>query len=484
MQEPKPGTRFAERFDLRQVVAQAPAYVEYRAVDGEVGVEVGLWWVRPGLVPDAARQEQWMGAAVELRRFGHAQVRKLHGAGQAGGTVWASWQLANGAGPAPLRGNPVELPSLVRWLDAACGALAALHRVGIVHGRLTAEDVVVVAGELKLGGAGVLGALEPTAALRAWQRQLGFVAPEVRTGGAPTAATDAWSVAALAAAMIAGADGADDAIRVVARRHPPLHDLLSGVLGAPPERRPADLAALAKEARERAKMPYLADDRTGPMRALKAGMLAAAAPPPAGKPFKPGRSKLPTDKMGSGAVRVAAPDEPTAIDPRQQEPNSFALPTPPTAPPAPVPVPPAVAIGPSGYATPAVAAPAPEPVAPLPEPTAPPRNARARTAPPVGGYQVMSMKPADPRPPTAPPDVEAAGKPGSGRIKKPKLRSIADAQQRSFSTKAGALGYLAPPKEIAEQYKRAARRRLITTIVVAVLLVGAAVGGYLIATHA
>jgi hypothetical protein len=491
MQEPKPGTRFAERFELRQVVVQTPAYVEYRAVDSEIGVEVGLWWVRPGMVPDSARQEQWMGAGVELRRFSHPNVRKLHGAGQANGTVWASWQLAAGAGPAPMRGDPVELPSLVRWIDAACGALAALHRVGIVHGRLLAEDVVVVAGELKLGGAGMLRLLEPRAALGAWQRRLGFVAPEVRAGAAPTAATDAWSVAAIAAAMVAGADGADEAIRVVAKRHPPLHDLLGGVLTAPPEARPGDLAAFAKEARERAKMPYLADDRTGPMRALRAGALAAAAPPPAGKPFKAGgRPKPETAKLGSGASapELAAPDDPTKIDPSKQEkhePQTFALPTPPAAPPAPIPKAPAVSIGPAGYPTPPPEPPPPAAAlapAPTPEPSA--RLPRARTAPPAGGFQVVSMKPADPRPPTAPPDAEAAGKPASARIKKPKLRSIADAQQRSFSTKAGALGYLAPPKEVAEQYKRAARRRTIMTIVVAILLVGAAVGGYLIATHA
>jgi hypothetical protein len=476
VQEPLTGTRFAERFDLRQVVAQTPAYVEYRALDGEVGVEVALWWMRPGLVADPARQEQWVGSGVELRRFSHASVRKLHGAGAAGGTAWASWQVATSRGPMPTRGDAIELPSVVRWIDAVCGALTALHAIGIAHGRLLADDVVTVAGELKLGGAGVMRAIDPHAALRAWQRHLGYVAPEVRAGGAPVAATDAWSVAAIAASMIAGTDGADDAMRVVAKRHPPLHDLFAGVLAAPAETRSIDLRTFAKQARERSSMPYLADDRTGPMRAIRAGVLAAAAPPPAGKPFKPGaRRQGPTEKLGSG--RIASPDEPTQIDPRQQlhEPESFTLPTPPSAPPAPEQQPPAVAI-----------LQGPPPPTPDTQPPAAPsaRVPRARTAPPAGGFQVVSMKPADPRPPTAPLDAEAAGKPASARVKKPKLRAISEAQQRSFSTKAGALGYLAPPKEIAEQYRRAARRRVIMAIIVGILLVGAAVGGYLIATHA
>ncbi|HTJ41068.1 MAG TPA: hypothetical protein VL463_03205 [Kofleriaceae bacterium] len=489
LQEPKPGTRFAERFELRQVVAQTPAYVEYRAVDGEVGVECAVWWMKPGLVGDSARQEQWMGAGVELRRFSHASVRKLHAAGAAGGTAWASWQLATGRGPLPVKNAAVELASVTRWIDATCAGLAALHAIGIVHGHLLPDDVVFVAGELKLSGAGLIRLIEPTAALRAWQRQLGFVAPELRTGAAPTPSSDAWTVAAIAAGMIGGSDGADDAMRVVAKRHPPLYDLIAGVLSAPPDKRSVDLAAFARDARERAKMPYLADDRTGPMRALKPGMLAAAGPP-AGKP-KPARSKGPTAPVGSG-ITTASHDDPTVIDPKQpahdeptataqtkpSQPTTFGLPTPQVAPPAPVQQRPAVAIGPEGYPTPM---PEPPPRAPTPDPRAePPAKLKRAITAPVGGFQVMSMKPAAPQAQQAP-GAEAAGKSGSGRVKKAKVRMISEAQKRSFSTKPGALGYLAPPREVAEAQKRAARQRLILILVVVVVGLGAAIGGYLIA---
>jgi len=321
----------------------------------------------------------------------------------------------------------------------------------------------------------VLRGIDPVRALDAWQRRLGFVAPELRAGGEPSVASDAWSVAAIAAAMIAGEGGADDALRVVARRHPPLHDLLQGVIAAPPDARATDLVKLAATARERAAMPYLADDRTGPMRAIR---LPANTPPPAAKPL---RSKAPTAKVGSGLV-LAAHDEPTLIDPSQRlGPETFALPTPAGAAPAPVPQPPAVVI-------------APRPPSPVPDHTPPlepvsaaasARVPRARTAPPVGGFQVVSMKPKDPvRPPSDDAAVApATGKQGSGRVKKAKLRGIAEASKRTFSVEPGALGYLAPPRDVTEARAKAARRRRIQAVILAIVLVAAALGGYLIATR-
>jgi hypothetical protein len=249
------------------------------------------------------------------------------------------------------------------------------------------------------------------------------------------------------------------------------------VISKAPEARPLDLADFAREAHARATMPYLADDRTGPMRAIR--VLSAAAPPPAARPL---RQKAATQKLGSGGPLAAAHDDPTMIDPAQQaqaqpQPQTFALPTPSVAPPAPAQQPPAVEI---------VSAPlpkhesAPIPVAIAAAPSE--RVPRTRTAPPAGGYQVVSMKPKDP---VRPPDTAAApaGKPASARVKKPKLRSISDAGKRKFSVEPGAMGYLAPPRQVAEMQQRAARKRRLQAVIVAILLVAAAIGGYLIATR-
>jgi hypothetical protein len=493
--EPQPGTRLGERFDLRSVAAQAPGYVEYRAFDAEIGVEVGLWWIRPTLVPDSARQDQLIGAAIEQRRLQVSHGRRLHGAGRAREGVWLSWQQAQAPGPAPARDTPAPLATVTRWIDAAAAALTALHQHGVIHGRLVPEDVVTVGGELRLAGAGLWHGVDRTAAGLAWRRWQGYVAPEVAAGGEITPATDAWSVAAIAATLIGGADDATEAMRVVRRRHPPLHELLENTIAGASEGRPIDLAGFAAAARKRATMPYLADDRSGPMR-----ILAAAQPAPA-RAF--GQRKAPagpTEATAIGHASAAA----TKVDPdpagarvagaaasAPAMPQTFALPTPTVAPPAPVPQPQAIVIGPGRgmpLAAPTEAAPALRPPAAPPIAAPPPAAAlrapvpRAVTAP-VGGFQAVSMKPKDDRtaPVTALPAPTAER--GSARGKKVRLRNISEAGQRTFSVAPGAMGYLAPPREVAAAHRRMRNKRVAKIAVIAIVLVIAAIGGFVLATR-
>ncbi|MCE9572092.1 MAG: hypothetical protein K8W52_02935, partial [Deltaproteobacteria bacterium] len=377
--EPLAGTLLGDRFELRSIAAQAPGYVEYRALDSEASVEVGLWWIRPTLIPDGARQDQLIGAAIEQRRMQVPGARKVHGAGRAREGVWVSWQLAQSGGPAPRHGTPAPLPTVTRWIDAACAALAGLHKQGLVHGRLVPDDVVTVGGELRLAGAGLWHGVERAAAAQAWRRWQGYVAPEIAAGQGATPATDAWSVAAIAAALVGGADDATEAMRIVARRHPPLHELFERLLAGDAAGRPTDLAAFAAEARTRATMPYLADDRSGPMR-----ILAAAQAPPAKRAFGQRKGALgPTEPTAVGHASAAN----TTVDadpmgaragspvapPPAAMPQTFALPTPTVAPPAPVPHAPAVAIAPARAM----------PLAP------PPQIAPSRMPPPPAGLPPM-----------------------------------------------------------------------------------------------
>ena len=237
---PEVGQVLGERYVLAGLLGEAPGYVEYRALDKELDVEVALWWLRPELFPDPARRDAVIGAGVELRHVNDLELRQCFGVGAGRGGLWAIWRLATAPGPRPGR-DPVSTTELRRWIEAAGRGLAALHRHGLVHGRLTADDVVFVGDTLKLGGGGLWRDADPAAAARLWADTT--IAPEVRAGRSPTEAADVWSLAAIALQMVATGN------------HPQLAAVLTGAMHQDPGRRP-DLASLVEAARHAAEYPY------------------------------------------------------------------------------------------------------------------------------------------------------------------------------------------------------------------------------------
>jgi hypothetical protein len=254
--KPQVGATLGDRYVLAAELGERPGVVEYRAFDKEVEVEVSLWWIRPELVADAARGDALLGAGVELRGMHDLALRKCFGVGRGREGVWATWQLAGGAGLLP-GAEPVALAQLRRWIDAVARALEALHGHGLVHGRMTPHDVVTIGGALKLGGGGLWRDVDPAAAARAWSGNDHYVAPEVRRNQPPTEASDAWSMAMIALELVAGMSGAHpDAPRAAARRHPQLAAVLVGAMNPDPAQRPT-IAALAEAARNASEYPYV-----------------------------------------------------------------------------------------------------------------------------------------------------------------------------------------------------------------------------------
>lgn len=88
----------------------------------------------------------------------------------------------------------LTLPEAWRLIEDICHGLLSLHDAGLIHGGISPDNVVVRKRQ-EPGRAVIVDLVaEP-----GWDRGTpGFVAPEVRTGAAPSAATDVWAVARLA----------------------------------------------------------------------------------------------------------------------------------------------------------------------------------------------------------------------------------------------------------------------------------------------
>lgn len=435
MASPPPvGSILGDRYVLAESLGDAPGHVEYRALDKELEVEIALWWLRPELFPDPARRDAVIGAGVELRHVNDIELRQCFGVGGGKGGLWAIWRLANGPGPAP-GAEPVPVVEIRRWLDAAGRGLIALHRHGLVHGRMIPQDVVAIGETLKLGGGGLWRDAEPAAAARLWGDR--YLAPEVRAGQPPTEAADVWSLAAIALQMVAVVPASSpDAAKAAARRHPQLAAVLVGAMNPDPGRRPG-VPELAEAARNAAEYPYLSEQ----------------APSGKGAP----RSSASTELGVPPAPRISAPQPVARPDP-----------TPPPKPPQ-VPTP-------HGFDSAAtqvrVKAPPPKAAIPTPARTAiEAATERVRTAAP-GEYKVAAVSMKTPKAVSNQPEVA----PGTPVLPKATIRPYAEAVEsaRTFSVAPGQMGYLAPPKAVSDAKKRRSRGILLL-FVIALLAAGGGV---------
>ncbi|SOC51771.1 serine/threonine-protein kinase [Ornithinimicrobium cerasi] len=156
-------------------------------------------------------------------------------------------QLAGGGSLAQLlaRRGMLSPGELVTVLQPVSSALADLHRAGVVHGDLSAGNVLFLRDGMPvigdLGASRITG--QPAADVVGTGAAEGMVAPEVTEGFAPTPESDVYQVGALGwlclTGVVPGPGYAREALTEVATGLPPgLADLVEACLAPQPEDRP------------------------------------------------------------------------------------------------------------------------------------------------------------------------------------------------------------------------------------------------------
>ncbi|HVV84758.1 MAG TPA: hypothetical protein VHE35_16950, partial [Kofleriaceae bacterium] len=203
---PAIGARWGERFDIVEARDGGPGRMTYLARDRALGAEVELWWILPGVHRDEAA-EAIVAHAGALRGLVHPSVRQVVDAGFAEGTTWVAYGPA-APGVQPREKSPLPMPAVAAWARAVAAGLGAAHQVGWFHGRLVPADVVLVDGQVRVGGLALWMMAEPVS-IAAWSAYAAYLAPEVAAGWNHVGpAADAWGLAAAVAALGAGTDRA------------------------------------------------------------------------------------------------------------------------------------------------------------------------------------------------------------------------------------------------------------------------------------
>ena len=257
------------RYHCVEALSHGPLGETFRAkVYGVAGLEkqYALKQLDVSLRTDPERRARLVEAARRWTGLEHDRVARLIEIHDEGEDLYLVSELARGIDLphllSHLRGRSESLPveqAILMAVDLA-EALAVGQRAGVLHAGLVPSTVNVLGeGELRVADFAISGALEREGWVSddALVSLLACTAPERMTGGAATAASDAWALGAVAYELCAGSPlyAADSvaALRVLRAQGPAwdrlparagLRELLRSVLSDDPADRPATAEAL------------------------------------------------------------------------------------------------------------------------------------------------------------------------------------------------------------------------------------------------
>jgi serine/threonine protein kinase len=177
--------------------------------------------------------------ARRLARVRHPNVLAVHGAsyhaGRAG--LWSDWIDGETLGARLQRGGPLAIDELLRVLAELADAIDAVHRAGLVHGDITAGNVMLDAqGRVILMdfGAGFESSDEGTVVNAGTPH---YLAPEVAAGTPATAAVDLYALGVLTHRLATGRY--PDSVSLRSLRPRGLRHLVTRLVDPQPVHRPS-----------------------------------------------------------------------------------------------------------------------------------------------------------------------------------------------------------------------------------------------------
>ncbi|MEY2669371.1 MAG: hypothetical protein RJA59_2009, partial [Pseudomonadota bacterium] len=262
-----PGTRVG-RFVVRREIGRGGFGVVYAAQDAELGREVALKVLRPGIAL-ARGETEWIRAEAEaVARLNHPAIVTIFEAGRSERGAYLIFELLHGEGlDARLARGEMTLEEVIRIAIAVASALEQAHGAGVLHRDLKPANVFICeGGAVKVFDFGIAQLFDRDPAPGAGTP--GYMAPEQREGRPQDARSDLFSLGVLIRDMLAACTAGDGARRST-RRAIALRRLCEDLTQPDPGRRPAS----AQDVRSR--LEAIRRDRDSIIRRIALPVLAA-----------------------------------------------------------------------------------------------------------------------------------------------------------------------------------------------------------------
>ena len=239
------GDVVAGRYEVLGSLGQRPLGWLYRAREREIGVEVALWVIGMGMLPDEATRGAFAQKMMRARALSHPNLVRVFGAYQTADEVVIAAQWAPGQTLfARAQEKPLTLDEARPIVQQVARAMTHAHQHGVVLGDVHAATVTLLAGTAKLSNIGIAPALPRKRFFEAVRDTNGYqrLPPELRSGMTLDARADVYSLGMLTVEMLTG--GID---RGALHGPDPLKTVLGRALAEDPMVRHTSVDALSHE---------------------------------------------------------------------------------------------------------------------------------------------------------------------------------------------------------------------------------------------
>jgi serine/threonine-protein kinase len=143
---PRPGTLFAGRYDIKEMLGMGGMGVVYRAYDRELQEPVAIKTLRAEAVgSDAVALERFKQEIRLARTITHRNVVRTYDLGEVGGTYYLTMEYVEGTSLKQLISSrgPLPVPVTLTVGKQLCRALEAAHEQGVIHRDVKPQNIVV-----------------------------------------------------------------------------------------------------------------------------------------------------------------------------------------------------------------------------------------------------------------------------------------------------------------------------------------------------
>jgi serine/threonine-protein kinase len=205
-----PFTGLPERYRVTRRIAGGGMATVYACEDQVLGRLVAVKVLAPGLAADPVSRARFQREARAVARVSdHPNVVTIYDIGEHDGLAFITMEYFPGGTLSDRlkTGDPIPLPTVVRWLDEAAAALDHAHRAGIVHRDVKPANLLLDAnGRLAVGDFGI-ARMATDSGMTATGTVLGtaaYLSPEQALGESATAASDRYALAVVAFELLTG----------------------------------------------------------------------------------------------------------------------------------------------------------------------------------------------------------------------------------------------------------------------------------------
>src|SRR5207253_6675389 len=161
----RPGTLFANRYEVKEVLGTGGMGVVYRAFDRELQEAVAIKTLRPeSLAGDGVALERFKQEIRLARKIAHRNVVRTYDLGEVNGTYYLTMEYVEGTSLKQLIGVRGQLPLPVTLTigKQLCRALEVAHAEGVIHRDIKPQNIVVEpSGFLKVMDFGIARLANP-----------------------------------------------------------------------------------------------------------------------------------------------------------------------------------------------------------------------------------------------------------------------------------------------------------------------------------